>query len=237
VEGAPQREGFRSFVGLYDVSVRHGMTVGEIAKMVCALEGIDPALLHVVEMRGWDRGMTFEQTGLPWVLPSPNMPTLDTARVYPGGCVIEGTALSEGRGLTRPFEIWGAPGLDGGALAERAPIDGAALRPTTFQPTFQKHAGQICGGVQVHVTDPEIFQPYAAYLRLIAEAAKLLGDDFAWRPDPYEFIGDVPAVDLLTGGPEYRAAVEGRADLSEVLEAERAGARAFRERRREWLIY
>ena len=115
--------------------------------------------------------------------------------------------------------------------------DGAALRPTTFQPTFQKHAGQICGGVQVHVTDPEIFQPYAAYLRLIAEAAKLLGDDFAWRPDPYEFIGDVPAVDLLTGGPEYRAAVEGRADLSEVLEAERAGARAFRERRREWLIY
>lgn len=237
VEGAPQREGFRSFVGLYDVSVRHGMTVGEIAKMVCALEGIDPALLHVVEMRGWDRGMTFEQTGLPWVLPSPNMPTLDTARVYPGGCVIEGTALSEGRGLTRPFEIWGAPGLDGGALAERAPIDGAALRPTTFQPTFQKHAGQICGGVQVHVTDPEIFQPYAAYMRLIAEAAKLLGDDFAWRPDPYEFIGDVPAVDLLTGGPEYRAAVEGRADLSEVLEAERAGARAFRERRREWLIY
>ncbi|GAB5540969.1 MAG: DUF1343 domain-containing protein [Sandaracinaceae bacterium] len=237
VEGAPQREGFRSFVGLYDVSVRHGMTVGEIAKMVCALEGIDPALLHVVEMRGWDRGMTFEQTGLPWVLPSPNMPTLDTARVYPGGCVIEGTALSEGRGLTRPFEIWGAPGLDGGALAERAPIDGAALRPTTFQPTFQKHAGRICGGVQVHVTDPEIFQPYAAYLRLIAEAAKLLGDDFAWRPDPYEFIGDVPAVDLLTGGPEYRAAVEGRADLSEVLEAERAGARAFRERRREWLIY
>ncbi|MEQ9648359.1 MAG: DUF1343 domain-containing protein [Sandaracinaceae bacterium] len=237
VEGAPQREGFRSFVGLYDVSVRHGMTVGEIAKMVCALEGIDPALLHVVEMRGWDRGMTFEQTGLPWVLPSPNMPTLDTARVYPGGCVIEGTALSEGRGLTRPFEIWGAPGLDGGALAERAPIDGAALRPTTFQPTFQKHAGQICGGVQVHVTDPEIFQPYSAYLRLIAEAAKLLGDDFAWRPDPYEFIGDVPAVDLLTGGPEYRAAVEGRADLSEVLEAERAGARAFRERRREWLIY
>ncbi|RZO55002.1 MAG: DUF1343 domain-containing protein [Sandaracinaceae bacterium] len=237
VEGAPQREGFRSFVGLYDVSVRHGMTVGEIAKMVCALEGIDPALLHVVEMRGWDRGMTFEQTGLPWVLPSPNMPTLDTARVYPGGCVIEGTALSEGRGLTRPFEIWGAPGLDGGALAERAPIDGAALRPTTFQPTFQKHAGQICGGVQVHVTDPEFFQPYAAYLRLIAEAAKLLGDDFAWRPDPYEFIGDVPAVDLLTGGPEYRAAVEGRADLSEVLEAERAGARAFRERRREWLIY
>ncbi|MEQ9078489.1 MAG: DUF1343 domain-containing protein [Sandaracinaceae bacterium] len=237
VEGAPQREGFRSFVGLYDVSVRHGMTVGEIAKMVCALEGIDPALLHVVEMRGWDRGMTFEQTGLPWVLPSPNMPTLDTARVYPGGCVIEGTALSEGRGLTRPFEIWGAPGLDGGALAERVSIDGAALRPTTFQPTFQKHAGQICGGVQVHVTDPEIFQPYAAYLRLIAEAAKLLGEDFAWRPDPYEFIGDVPAVDLLTGGPEYRAAVEGRADLSEVLEAERAGARAFRERRREWLIY
>lgn len=237
VEGAPQREGYRSFVGLYDVAVRHGMTIGELARMVCALEGIDPALLHVVEMRGWQRGMSFEQTGLPWVLPSPNMPTLDTARVYPGGCVIEGTALSEGRGLTRPFEIWGAPGLDGGALAERVSIDGAALRPTTFQPTFQKHAGALCGGVQVHITDAEIFEPYAAYLRLIAESAKLLGDAFAWRPDPYEFIGDVPAVDLLTGGPEFRAAVEGQADLSEVLEAERVGARHFRELRRDWLLY
>lgn len=236
VEGAPQRPGHRSFVGLYDVAVRHGMTIGEIATMVRAIEGIDEKLVKVVEMRGWERRMRFEDTGAPWVLPSPNMPTPDTARVYPGGCLIEGTALSEGRGLTRPFEIWGAPGLDGRALAE-LPIEGAALRPTTFRPTFQKHAKEICGGVQVHLVDEARFRPYEAYQRLVARAAELLGDAFAWRPDPYEFVGDVPAIDLLTGGPEYREAVDARASLDGVVEAERAGAAAFAERRGEWLLY
>lgn len=237
VEGAPQRPGHRSFVGLYDVAVRHGMTIGEVATMVRELEGLDAAALTVVELAGWERDMRFERTGLPWVLPSPNMPTLDTALVYPGGCLIEGTCLSEGRGLTRPFELWGAPGLDGRALAERVRLEGAVLRPTTFQPTFHKHGGRICGGVQVHVTDPERFAPYGAYLRLLAEAAELLGDAFAWRPDPYEFVEDVPAIDLLTGGPEYRAAVDARAPLDAVLAAEAAGAAAFRERRRAWLRY
>jgi uncharacterized protein YbbC (DUF1343 family) len=237
VEGAPQRPGHRSFVGLYDVSVRHGMTIGEIATMVRALEGIDERLLQVVEMRGYRRSMGFAETGVPWVLPSPNMPTLDTARVYPGGCLIEGTALSEGRGLTRPFEIWGAPGLDGRALAEAVTVEGATLRPTTFLPTFQKHAGRVCGGVQVHVLDPARFRPYEAYQRLIAAAAAQLGERFAWRPDPYEFVGDVPAIDLLTGGPEYREAVEAGRDLDEVIAAEREGAAAFRETRRAWLLY
>lgn len=237
VEGAPQRPGYRSFVGLYDVAVRHGMTIGEIATMVRALEGLDEDALTVVPMRGWSRAMRFGATGLPWVLPSPNMPTLDTALVYPGGCLIEGTSLSEGRGLTRPFEIWGAPGLDGRALAERVAIDGAVLRPLTFRPTFHKHAGRLCGGVQVHVVDPERFSPYAAYLRLITEAALLLGDRFAWRNDPYEFVRDVPAIDLLTGGPEFRAAVEARAPLDALLSAEEEGARRFREAREAWLLY
>jgi uncharacterized protein YbbC (DUF1343 family) len=237
VEGAPQRPGHRSFVGLYDVAVRHGMTIGEIAKMVCVLEGIDARALSVVTMRGWDRAMRFESTGLPWVLPSPNMPTIDTARVYPGGCLIEGTGLSEGRGLTRPFEIWGAPGLDGRALAERVPLEGAVLRPTGFTPTFHKHAGQQCGGVQVHVTDADAFRPYEAYLRLIAAAAEQLGDRFQWRPDPYEFIGDVPAIDLLTGGPEYRTAVDAGTDLDAVIAAEREGAARFQEQRQAWLLY
>lgn len=237
VEGAPQRPGHRSFVGLYDVAVRHGMTLGEIVTMVRALEGIDEAALDVVPMRGWERAMRFDATGLPWVLPSPNMPTLETAMVYPGGCLIEGTRLSEGRGLTRPFEIWGAPGLDGRALAERVVLEGAALRPLTFQPTFHKHGGRICGGVQVHVLDADRFRPYAGYLRLIAEAAALLGERFAWRPDPYEFVEDVPAIDLLTGGPEYRAAVDARAPLDELLAAEVAGEAKFRERRRAWLLY
>jgi uncharacterized protein YbbC (DUF1343 family) len=236
VEGAPQRPGHRSFVGLYDVAVRHGMTIGEIATMVRELEGIDRLLLQVIAMRDWDRAQRFETTGLPWVLPSPNMPTLDTARVYPGGCLIEGTALSEGRGLTRPFEIWGAPGLDGNALAQ-TPIEGARLRPMTFHPMFQKHAGQICGGVQVHVVDPERFSPYAAYLSLIARAAELLGDRFAWRHAPYEFVGSIPAIDLLTGGPEFREVVAGERRLDEVLEASEEGAARFREERSAWLLY
>jgi uncharacterized protein YbbC (DUF1343 family) len=237
VEGAPQRPGHRSFVGLYDVAVRHGMTIGELTSMVRELEGLDEGALEVVHMHGWRRALRFDETGLPWVLPSPNMPTLDTALVYPGGCLIEGTRLSEGRGLTRPFELWGAPGLDGHALASRVRLEGASLRPTAFQPTFHKHAGLRCGGVQVHVTDRDRFEPYAAYLRLIAEAARLLGDRFAWRPDPYEFVDEIPAIDLLTGGPEFRAAVDARSDLDDVLAAERAGASAFRERRAAWLLY
>lgn len=237
VEGAPQRPGHRSFVGLYDVAVRHGMTIGEIATMVSGVEGLDAASLEVVEMRGWDRAMTFERTGLPWVPPSPNMPTLDTARVYPGGCLIEGTGLSEGRGLTRPFEIWGAPGLDGRALAANVPIEGAILRPTTFRPSFHKHGGASCGGVQVHVSDVDLFRPYEAYLRLIAGVRALLGEAFEWRAEPYEFVDEIPAIDLLTGGPEYRVALESGSGLDEVIAAEREGGARFAETRRAWLRY
>ncbi|MFK7991769.1 MAG: exo-beta-N-acetylmuramidase NamZ domain-containing protein [Sandaracinaceae bacterium] len=237
VESAPQRPGFRSFVGLYDVSVRHGMTLGEIVTMVRRLEGIDEDALEVVRMDGWDPAMRFDQTGLPWVLPSPNMPTLDTAVVYPGGCAIEGTALSEGRGQTRPFEIWGAPGLDGRALADSLSLEGATLRPMTFTPTFQKHAGVLCGGVQVHVTDRDRFRSYEAYLRMIHAAAAQLGERFEWRPDPYEFVGDIPAIDLLTGDAAFRAAVDAGAPLDHVLQAERAGAEAFDAERQPWLLY
>ncbi|MGF1469844.1 MAG: exo-beta-N-acetylmuramidase NamZ domain-containing protein [Sandaracinaceae bacterium] len=237
VEGAPQRAGYRSFVGLYDVAVRHGMTVGEILTMVRDGEGLAPESLEVVRMEGWRRDLTFEATGLPWVLPSPNMPTLDTAFVYPGGCLLEGTALSEGRGHTRPFEVWGAPGLDGAALRDRVAIEGAALRALTFTPTFHKHGGERCGGVQVHVTDRARFRPYAAYVRLLGEARLLLGPRFRWRTQPYEFVSDVPAIDLLSGGPELRAAVDDGADVREVLLAEAAGEAEFRDRRRAWLLY
>lgn len=239
VEGAPQRPGYRSFVGLYDVPVRHGMTIGELATMVRTLEGIDEGALHVVEMSGWRRGHSWEQTELPWVLPSPNMPTPDTARVYPGGCLLEGTNLSEGRGTTRPFEIFGAPFLDGRALAERVSSRGVVLRPLTFQPTFHKHAGVRCGGVQVHVTDPHGVRSYALYLELVARAYELSGEAFRWRTEPYEFVSDRPAIDLLTGGPEYREAVEpaGAGPLDEVLAREHAGARQFMRDRERWLLY
>jgi len=236
LEGAPQRAGYRSFVGLFDVPVRHGMTIGEIALLSADALGVDRALVHVVRMEGWERRMRFEETGLSWVLPSPNMPTCDTARVYPGGCLLEGTNLSEGRGVTRPFEISGAPGRDGRALAELA-IDGASLRALTFSPTFHKHARTTCGGVQVHVIDESSFRPYEAYVRLIARARDLAPAAFSWRTERYEFIDTIPAFDLLTGGPELREAIDAGRSLEALFEADRVGAEAFRETRRPFLLY
>lgn len=239
MEGAPQRPGYRSFVGLYDVPVRHGMTIGEILTMVRAIEGLERESLHVVKMFGYDRSMSWFDTELPWVLPSPNMPTPNTAFVYPGGCLIEGTNLSEGRGTTRPFEIWGAPFVDGRRLARELAnhAEGAVLRPLTFQPTFHKWAGQRCGGVQVHVTDAAKFRPYALYLRMIAYVACAYGGDFAFRTEPYEYVSDIPAIDLLTGGPEFREAVDSRSALDDLFAYYGRALAAFEDQRRDWLLY
>jgi uncharacterized protein YbbC (DUF1343 family) len=237
VEGAPQRTGYCSFVGLHQVAVRHGMTIGELCGLAREREGLDPGALSVVQMRGWQREMRFEETGLPWVLPSPNMPTLDTARVYPGGCLLEGTLMSEGRGTTRPFEIWGAPFVDGAALARRVHIAGASLRPLHFTPAFHKHAGLRCGGVQLHVTDITCFEPYSAYLQLIAEVRALHGDALSWRTEPYEFVSDRPAIDLLTGGPEYRSLVDRGEALADWLKQDARAAAEFARERRAFLLY
>jgi uncharacterized protein YbbC (DUF1343 family) len=237
VEGAPQRPGYRSFVGLHDVAVRHGMTIAELCNFARAQERLDLASLTLVPMRGYAREQSFADTGLPWVLPSPNMPTLDTALVYPGGCLLEGTNLSEGRGTTRPFELWGAPFLDGAELARRVRLEGAVLRPLRFCPSFHKHAGKTCGGIQVHVVDPERFNPYHGYLRLIAAAHDLCGSAFAFRTEPYEFVSDRPAIDLLTGGPEYRLRVERGEALDELLAHDALGAAEFAQRRGASLLY
>jgi uncharacterized protein YbbC (DUF1343 family) len=165
------------------------------------------------------------------------MPTLDTARVYPGGCLLEGTLMSEGRGSTRPFEIWGAPHLDGVELARRVPVAGASLRPLQFTPTFHKHAGHNCGGVQVHVLDPELFAPYHAYLRLIAAARALAGDAMRWRIEPYEFVTDRPAIDLLTGGPEFRTLVDAGSTLDDWLAEDSRAAAQFAKIRKPFLLY
>jgi uncharacterized protein YbbC (DUF1343 family) len=236
LEGALQRPGYRSFVGLYDVPVRHGMTIAEIMLMVRELEGLDTAALRVVEMRGYQRAMSFDDTRLPWVLPSPNMPTLETAQVYPGGCLLEGTNLSEGRGTTRPFELWGAPFVDGAALARELSIEGAVLRALSFEPTFQKHARTTCGGVQVHVTDARAFRSYAAYLRMIGWVAAR-AQEFRFRVEPYEYVSDRPAIDLLTGGPEYRKALSAAQPVDELIEWLSQVPRDFEERRRDWLLY
>lgn len=238
VEGRPQRAGYRSFVGLYDLPVRHGLTIGEILTRVAREEALDPQALEVVRMRGWRRSMHFDETGLPWVLPSPNMPTLETALVYPGGCLIEGTALSEGRGTTRPFELWGAPWLDGDRLAAEVELDGARLRPVRFRPAFHKYAGEACGGVQVHVSDRRAFRAQAAYLRLLEAALRQAPNGVdPWRREPYEFVSDRLAFDLLMGGPEAREALETRSGLEAILEAEAEGARAFAATSRELHLY
>jgi uncharacterized protein YbbC (DUF1343 family) len=236
MEGAPQRPGYRSFVGLYEVPVRHGLTIGEICRMVAAREQLASEALHVVPMQGYRRAMLWADTGLPWVLPSPNMPTPETALVYPGGCLLEGTNLSEGRGTTRPFEIWGAPFVSGDKLAQRVQAPGALLRPLAFEPTFHKHGRSVCGGVQVHITDARALRSYAQYQALIAESA-WQSEAFRFRTEPYEYVSDRPAIDLLTGGPEFREAVQARADLRELWEADARGVAEFAELRREFLLY
>ncbi|HEY7371225.1 MAG TPA: DUF1343 domain-containing protein, partial [Polyangia bacterium] len=227
IEGGTVEEACTSFVGLGAVPVRHGLTIGEVARLVAAGMPWGGARfarpldcdLTVVAARGWRRAMTFAETGLPWVMPSPNMPTPDTALVYPGQCLFEATNLSEGRGTTRPFEIVGAPFLDGhawaAALAELAPA-GLRLRPIAFRPTFHKFAGKACGGVQLHVVDAAAFRPYRTGVALIAAARKLSGDDFRWRSEPYEFVADPPAIDLLTGSGEVRAAIEAGASIRDI---------------------
>lgn len=236
LEGAPQRSGYRSFVGLYDVPVRHGLTIGEVLELVRGVEGIDRAALRVIPMNGWTRTMSWAEMGLPWFMPSPNMPSLDTAMVYPGGCLLEGTLLSEGRGTTRPFELWGAPGLDVRPLLALE-LPGAVLRRLAYTPTFHKHAGEVCDGVQVHVTDHALFEPYAAYLQLIAQAVSQRPPEARWRTKAYEFVTDRPAIDLLTGGPEYREIVDRGESLDAYLGEQRRAATAFDEQRQGVLLY
>ena len=219
-------------MGLEPIPVRHGLTVGEIVAWRAEVERVPPELVRVLGAAGLDRAEHATAWDRPFVMPSPNMPTYETALVYPGGCLIEGTNLSEGRGTTRPFEIVGAPWIDGARLAEdlhRLALPGFRARALTFRPTFQKHAGLICGGVEVHVTDPGTFQPYATYLALVALARAQDPPAFAFRTEAYEFRDDVPAFDLLTGSAEAReriargdAPLEIARDLSTVDAADRA---------------
>jgi uncharacterized protein YbbC (DUF1343 family) len=206
-EGRGQEAGFLSFVGLEPVPVRHGLTLGEIVAWRAEVEKMPRGALEIAAVRGLSREADAWEWDRPFVQPSPNMPTAETALVYPGGCLLEGTNLSEGRGTTRPFEIFGAPWLDGEALARELTatgLPGFVARPLTFFPMFQKHAKEVCGGVQIHVRDRSTFRSYATYLAAIAIARRLGGDSFAFRTERYEFVDDIPALDLLTGSAEAR---------------------------------
>jgi len=215
VYGPPQLPSECSFVGLKPVPVQHGLTLGELVAWATREEGLEG--VTVVPMRGWTRTMHWDDTGLVWIAPSPNMPTVDTARVYPGGCLLEGTNLSEGRGTTRPFEWFGAAWLDHperGAPRFADPTllaqhggEGFVLRPISYKPMFHKDAGLRCAGVQVHVTDPRRFDAFGCYLLILATAVE--APAFAWRRAPYEFVADRPAIDLLTGDPAFRLHLDG----------------------------
>jgi uncharacterized protein YbbC (DUF1343 family) len=239
VEGPMRRDGFESFVGAYSVPIRHGLTVGELARLECAELGLDVEL-EVIPCEGWMRSMFSCDTGLNWVIPSPNMPTPDTALVYPGGCLIEGTNLSEGRGTTRPFELWGAPWIDPYALIDRVgEVPGALLRPCAFRPTFHKHAGQLCFGVQPHVIDPRVFRSVSLYTRLLAAAREQSTDRFRWRTEPYEFVSEPIAIDLLYGSSRERLAIERWSEEAgnSLLDAWVVEEAEFRERREPFLLY
>jgi uncharacterized protein YbbC (DUF1343 family) len=240
VEGPKLCPGFESFVGPYDTATRHGMTMGELARFYEAEKKLGNTAIEVVTCEGWQRDMYFEETGLPWVLPSPNMPTVDTAVVYPGQCLVEGTNLSEGRGTTRPFELCGAPWFDSTALAKSLnaeSLPGIIFRPAWLQPTFQKHAGKECGGVQMHVTDRSVFQPVRTSLMMVAVMRELSGNHFRWRTETYEFVSNPIAIDLLFGSNRERLALEAGQDWRDLAETWRPEEAAFNELRKSQLIY
>ncbi len=230
---------YRSFVGLHPLPVRHGLTIGELALLFRHELNLDVEL-QVLPMRGWRRSMAFEDTGLPWVPPSPNMPTPDTAWVYPGGCLIEGTNLSEGRGTTRPFEFVGAPWLDAWRLArdlEAERLPGVRFRPCVFTPTFQKHAGRSCGGVQVHVLERARFPAFLTYLLLIQHARRQDPARFAWRDPPYEYEYVKRPIDILCGTDRIRRGLEAGGSPRAFAREWRDDTARFRRRRARQLLY
>jgi uncharacterized protein YbbC (DUF1343 family) len=239
VEGPMLLPGYESFVGQFAIPMRHGMTIGELARLFNEHFGLG-ARLDVVTMEGWDRGMYWDDTGLPWVLPSPNMPTLDTAIVYPGAVLFEGTMLSEGRGTTRPFEILGAPWIDGESFAARMNalgIEGAWFRPIAFEPTFHKHARQGCGGCQIHVTDRRSFRPVLAGAALLGAFHDAAPDRFAWRQPPYEYVHDRMPIDILAGSPALRGQIEAGVAHTAIAESWEEGVREFAKVRERYLLY
>jgi len=239
VEGGGLNPGFENFCALYPVPQRHGLTVGELARLYNDAFGIG-CDLTVVPCEGWERASYYDETTLPWVMPSPNMPTVDTAVVYPGMCLLEGTNLSEGRGTTRPFELVGAPFVDGRALSAelvREGLAGVIFRPCTIEPMFQKHARKRCGAVQLHVTDRRAFDSYRTGLAVLVAARKLWPKEFAWRTEAYEFRDDVPAVDLLTGDPAVREAIDAGRSLDAVAALACRGTEVYTANRAAALLY
>lgn len=239
VEGPGVADGFGSFVGRWPLPTRHGLTIGEVVRWVAQREGFSDAV-SVLSMTGWTRDMYHDATGVPWIQPSPNMPTLDTAIVYPGMCLIEGTNLSEGRGTTRPFELIGAAFADPFAWSkalDAVGLPGIQTRPVYFRPTFHKFGEQTIGGLALHVTDRATFDPLRLGLHMLATARQLFGDALQWRTEVYEFVADRLAIDLLFGGPEARQVIDAGGDVDALWQGWRGHAEAFKAQRAPALCY
>ncbi len=236
-EGPVLTPGFESFVGVASIPLRYGLTLGELAHYLNHAHGVD-AELTVIPMAGWQRALWFDETGLSWVPTSPAMPHFSTTVVYPGMCFLEGTNVSEGRGTALPFEVCGAPWIDGAALAAylnvRA-LPGVRFRPTQFVPLSSKHAGEVCGGVQVHVTDRATFRPVTVGLHLLAGLQALYPEDFAWLPQSWE--GAHPHVDLLAGTDRVRLALDAGEDVTALVEGLQDAVADFEQASRPYWLY
>jgi uncharacterized protein YbbC (DUF1343 family) len=239
IEGNLIGERFHSFVGLYPLPNRHGMTAGELARLFNSTEP-KACELTVIACEGLKRAHFWSDTGLAFVPPSPNMPTPDTALVYPGMCLLEGTNVSEGRGTCRPFELFGAPWLDAGEVAEtlnRLELPGVRFRPASFTPTFDKYKGASCSGAMIHVTDRKAFKPLLTGLAIVKVARELSDGKFQWRADAYEFVEQIPAFDLLCGTDEVRRKLEEGEPLPNLVDGFDAQAEQFRKQRAPYLLY
>jgi uncharacterized protein YbbC (DUF1343 family) len=239
VEGPMLEPGFESFVGQFPIPMRHGMTIGELATLFNEHFGIG-AKLEVVEMPRWPRDRYFDDTGLPWVLPSPNIPTLDSAIVYPGTVLFEGTNVSEGRGTTRPFELVGAPWVDPEPFAARLNalgLDGVHFRPAMFEPTFHKHAKTLCGGCQIHVTDRRTFRPVEVGVALVEAFRAANPRAFAWRDPPYEYEHTLAPIDILYGSSALRDGLARGATAAELAASWTPDVERFLDVREKFLLY
>jgi len=239
VEGNPLEPGYASFVGMYPIPMRHGLTIGEMALLLNNHFGIG-CDLTVVPMKGWRRDMLFQDTGLPWIAPSPNLPTPTSALVYPGQVLWEGTNVSEGRGTTKPFEIFGAPFLDTVGLKRRLSsqdFPGVHLRSLAFEPTSNKWAGQLCHGFQLHILEPRRYRPYIVTLTMLSAVASLHPEEFQWKPPPYEYEFEKLPFDLITGDPGVRKAVEAMVPREDMEAAWQDDLKTFEELRGDCLIY
>ena len=243
VEGNILEEEYSSFVGRYPIPMRHGMTMGEMAYFAKKFNNSDCSL-QVIAIKNWKRTFYFDQTGLPWIPPSPNLPVFEGSCTFPGTVLLEGTHLSEGRGTTRSLEVIGHPDIEPFQFLQeidlklkKQGLEGFVLRPVSFLPMFQKHQGVVCGGFHIHITHRERFRPWRLGQFLLREFVRKLGDKFSWHQGPYEYEYDKLPIDLINGSDKLRRWVENYQGMGELDLLEKQGMDKFMDKRDDCLLY